>query len=162
MRWFFWLIWRLGRVRARAVLRGLRNADGAEAADRNVIYTSSARFRDDIALLALHAGYSPTFIVGTLAGGTKKDPHNKTPIILQHTAWRVNYAEDVRAAMSEPVMRFKNDVSEIDYTGRTWCVSMPSTFIVVRCATRVAGFVTRASRPLILGNCSSSTLVHLC
>jgi serine/threonine protein kinase len=48
----------------------------------------------------------------------------------------------------------RGEIRERKYTGRVWCFNMPSGFIWVR---RVAkdehGVVTKASRPLITGNC---------
>ncbi|KAJ1937789.1 hypothetical protein EC988_007779, partial [Linderina pennispora] len=50
---------------ARAILSGLRKAGGSEGSFTKsksaTIYTSSARFRDELQTLALHAGYSSSF-----------------------------------------------------------------------------------------------------
>jgi serine/threonine-protein kinase ATR len=42
----------------------------------------------------------------------------------------------------------------VAYTGRTWCVSVPSTFIIARRAQAGRdGVVTKASAPVVMGNC---------
>ena len=44
------------------------------------------------------------------------------------------------------------------YTGRTWCVTMPHGFIITRRAVRVNGIVQQASRPIITGQCIPSRM----
>jgi hypothetical protein len=48
----------------------------------------------------------------------------------------------------------RGEMRERSYTGRTWCFEMPSGFIMTRRAHKSAdGVVTKASRPIITGNC---------
>ncbi len=46
-----------------------------------------------------------------------------------------------------------SDVRSVDYSGKTWCVTVPSGFIITRRAFQVENVVTKASVPTILGNC---------
>ena len=49
-----------------------------------------------------------------------------------------------------------NNIEEITYTGRTWCVSVPSTVIIVRRAFEHDNVITKASVPIVIGNCIAS------
>lgn len=151
-KWFMTWVWQLNKDEARSVLSGLRMADGSEAHNRNLIHTSSATFRDEIERLALHAGYAAYSTVDYLAGTVRNKSKNGKQIIAQHTSWKVQYPEDPQ--FSEPTLKTADgDIKSVKYTGRTWCVTMPSTFIVARRAEAVSGFITRASKPVIIHNC---------
>ena len=58
-KWFMNWVWTLNKSHLRSILSGLRRADGCEAFNGNLIYTSSVRFRDEIMRVCLHAGYAP-------------------------------------------------------------------------------------------------------
>ena len=48
----------------------------------------------------------------------------------------------------------EEDVKTIEYTGRTWCVSVPHTFIITRRAqVNSDNIVVKVSAPVIMGNC---------
>ena len=142
---------------ARSILVGLRFADGCEAADRNVIWTSSARFRDEIMRLALHAGFSAHFTIQHLAGDIKGEDKNGRPIVAQHIGWKVSYTDTPRG--SEPTLNTKRDMKRTTYNGLTWCVTMPHGFIITRRAVRnETGVVMQASRPIITGQCIPSRM----
>ena len=150
-------VWRLHRARARLVLAGLRFADGQEAADRNVIYTSGVHFRDDIVRLALHAGYAARFDIHYKKGDHRGYQHDGTAIIAQHDGWRVAYADFPQAA--EPVLHNHRDVKAIEAPSGVrvpvWCVTVPPHHLIIARRVRVNdnGVVTQASKPLVVGNC---------
>ena len=152
-KWMMSWVWLLNKDYSRAIIDGLVRADGSHSHGKALkhIFTSSARFRDEIERLALHAGYSPYSTIGYLAG-TVRGYYNNTPIIANHTSWIVNFPENKQ--FSEPTLKRKEgDIRLIKYSGRTWCVSMPSTFVVVRRAKCIHGVISHASRPVVLGNC---------
>ena len=149
-------VWRLRRERARLVLAGLRYADGSEAADCNVIYTSDYRFRDEVARLALHAGYSTRVGLRAKAGdwtrgtGTAK----AEPIQARHDAWYVLYTDDL--GWAQPILANHTDIKRVDVPGgvNVWCPTVPPhNLIFTRRVTRnAAGIVTQASKPIVVGN----------
>ena len=157
-KWFMQWVWTLGKKPLRSILSGLRRADGSHASSENIIYTSSARFRDEIVRVCLNAGYSPRFKNEYLAGTVRGVSRHGTPIVATRDSWRVSYAEGI--TYSQPCLRKSRDIKEITYTGRTWCVNVPHGFIVTRRAS-IAGpseggasnTVIKASVPVIMGNC---------
>jgi DNA-directed RNA polymerase II subunit RPB2 len=156
-KWMATWVWTLSSDLAKSLLSGLRFADGCEKADRNVIWTSSARFRDEIMRLALHAGYSTHFTVqhpiGKICGHDKEGRE----IIARHICWKISYTDNVRG--SEPVLNTNRDVKKRYYNGKTWCVTMPNGFIITRRAIRnKEGIVIQASRPIITGQCIPSRM----
>ena len=156
-KWMADWVWQLSAAESRAILVGLRFADGCEKADRNVIWTSSARFRDEIMRLALHAGYSANFTVQHNVGDVKGEDKEGRPIVARHTGWKVSYTNTSRA--SEPTLNTRRDMKRTTYNGLTWCVTMPHGFIITRRAQRDAsGCVVKASRPIITGQCIPSRM----
>jgi DNA-directed RNA polymerase II subunit RPB2 len=156
-KWLAPWVWEVSSSLARSILVGLRFADGCEAADRNVIWTSSARFRDEIMRLALHAGFSTHFTIQHMAGDIKGEDKSGRPIVAQHIGWKVSYTDTPRG--SEPTLNTKRDMKRTIYNGITWCVTMPHGFIITRRAVRnEAGIVMQASRPIITGQCIPSRM----
>jgi len=156
-KWMADWVWQLSAPESRAVLTGLRFADGCVKADRNVIWTSSARFRDEIMRLALHAGYSAHFTVQHNVGDVKGEDKEGRPIVARHTGWKVSYTNTHRA--SEPTLNTRRDMKRTTYNGLTWCVTMPHGFIITRRAQRDgSGCVIKASRPIITGQCIPSRM----
>jgi DNA-directed RNA polymerase II subunit RPB2 len=156
-KWMAPWVWTLSSDLARILLAGLRFADGCEKADRNVIWTSSARFRDEIVRLALHAGYSANFIAQHQIGDICGEDKEGRAIIARHVNWKVSYTDTLRG--SEPVLNGSRDIKKVIYTGLTWCVTMPNSFIITRRATRnEEGVVINASRPIITGQCIPSRM----
>jgi len=153
-KWLMHWVWLLAPSLARAIIAGLRFADGSEAGDFPLIYTSSVRFRDELVRLMLHAGYSPNIRVKYLAGESRgTDPYSGNDIVAQNDSWMVSYAENDQTA--NPTLNAA-EVGRVAYNGRTWCVRMPSGFVVVRrAASNAAGSVIKATRPTIQGNCIS-------
>jgi DNA polymerase elongation subunit (family B) len=153
-KWMMKWVWELNKEESRAIINGIVRADGSHYKGKELkhIFTSSTRFRDEVERLALHAGYSPYSTVGYLAGTLRGYTSCGTPIIANHTSWNINFPEDKQ--FSEPTLkREEGDIKKIKYTGRTWCVSMPSTFIIARRAKCLNNIISHASRPLIIGNC---------
>jgi DNA-directed RNA polymerase beta subunit/intein/homing endonuclease len=137
-------VWNLPSIFARCILDGLCYIDGTKKAYCNIILTECAEFRDEIMRLALHGGYSSHFKI------KNQEPHNKDIWIISYTNTNV---------VSEPVLNSYTDVKKIDYTGLTWCVTMPSGFIITRRANRnKENIVVKASRPIITGQCIPSRM----
>jgi ribosomal protein L37AE/L43A len=84
--------------------------------------------------MCLNAGYSARFEPDAIRG-----------------TWHVSYTDSI--AFGEPTLYSDGDIKRVSYTGRTWCVNMPSGFIVARRALVKDGVVVQASVPIILGNC---------
>ena len=162
VKWFWVWVWRLRRERARRVLAGLRFADGSEAADVNIIWTSGHVFRDDIIRLSLHAGYSARFDIvykkGDHRGYSKVDGHEQ---IAQHDGWLVGYAE--RAQYAQPVLYNHRDIRSIAVPGgsRVWCPTVPPHGLIIarRVIKNAESVVTQASRPIVVGQCIRDLLL---
>ena len=156
-KWMAPWVWNLSGNLARSILAGLRFADGCEKADRNVIWTSSARFRDEIMRLTLHAGYSAHFTIQHNVGDIKGEDKDGRLIVARHIGWKVSYTDTSRGA--EPTLNVQRDMKKVPYDGRTWCVTMPHGFIITRRAQRNEdGVVLQASRPIITGQCIPSRM----
>ncbi len=137
-------VWNLPADLARYVLSGLRYVDGSEKANRNIIRTECAQFRDEIIRLTLHSGYSSYFEI-------------RNEEINNRVSWIIFYTNN--NIVSEPVLNTHTDVKKIEYVGLTWCVTMPSGFIITRRATRnKENIVVKASRPIITGQCIPSRM----
>ena len=95
---------------AKSILSGLRFADGCEKADRNMIWTSSLRFRDEIVRLALHAGYSAHFGLQYSEGTVNGTDVEGRPIIARHDSWKISYTDTSRG--SEPVLNAHRDIKK--------------------------------------------------
>jgi hypothetical protein len=161
-KWFASWVWRLGAASLRHVLTGLLRADGNVG--HRTIYTSSARFRDEIQRVCLMAGYTAHFRCVCKAGTNRGVVQGKA-VIATRDSWAVDFAESdgspVGDKASNPsLFKARGEIRERQYTGRVWCFNMPSGFIWVRrVAKDDAGVVTKASRPLISGNCQSMNIV---
>jgi DNA-directed RNA polymerase II subunit RPB2 len=156
-KWMAKWVWEVSAELAVSILSGLRMADGCEKADRNAIWTSSARFRDEIMRLALHAGYSSKFIIQHNQNDICGKSANGTNIVAKHISWKVSYSNMPRT--SEPVLNAHRDIKQTTYFGHTWCVTMPNGFIITRRAVRDENnVVIKASRPIITGQCIPSRM----
>ncbi|KAJ2825506.1 translation elongation factor Tu, partial [Coemansia furcata] len=120
----------LGRDELRAVIAGYARANGSS----NTLCASTAAFRDELVVAALHAGYSAYFKAGD-AG-----------------KWTVCYADDSACL---PTLNAEKEVKPVTtYNGRVWCVRVPTGLIVAqRAKVNESGVVVEASRPVIVGNC---------
>jgi DNA-directed RNA polymerase II subunit RPB2 len=156
-KWMASWVWDLPSNLAQAVLSGLRFADGCEKADRNVIWTSSTRFRDEIVRLAMNAGYSAHFTLQHSEGDICGEDKEGRQIVARHNGWKVSYTNTSRG--SEPVLNSHRDIKKTTYYGKTWCVTMPHGFIITRRVVRNKdGIVQQASRPIITGQCIPSRM----
>jgi tetratricopeptide (TPR) repeat protein len=141
-KWFAYWVWRLGAASLRRVLAGLCRGDGDSK--NRCIWTSSARFRDEIQRVCLMAGYTAHFRCAHKAAVPN---------------WAVFFAESDGSPSGEMaskpnLSKARGEIRERKYTGRVWCFNMPSGFIWVRRVFKDEhGVVTKASRPLITGNC---------
>eukprot|EP01112_Ceratiomyxa_fruticulosa_P020957 TRINITY_DN7278_c0_g1_i1.p1 TRINITY_DN7278_c0_g1~~TRINITY_DN7278_c0_g1_i1.p1 ORF type:complete len:551 (+),score=75.02 TRINITY_DN7278_c0_g1_i1:1317-2969(+) len=128
-------VWKLNKNQLRALFRGLSRSCGKETVIGNTIYTPSAKLRDDLVTLSLHAGYAVNF------------EHERDT----KQVWSVSYTSSTQ--WTQPNIHSKSDVCSVEYTGSTWCVRVPSGFIVARRAHAVNDIITKASKPIIMGNC---------
>ena len=144
----FWSwAFRLSPARARMLLAGLRAADAeqSDAENRNAtqIFTSSARFRDEVSRLALHAGYTALFQPSDKRGG--------------NASWTVSFTtgESDGAKVGLPKLTVASECKAVKFRGDVWCVSVPTEqqlIMVRRVLAREGTTVTHASRPVIVGN----------
>jgi DNA-directed RNA polymerase II subunit RPB2 len=178
-KWLWWWVLKLCSLeQARLVLEGYRRADGVwsdgDDARQFVAYTSSVLFRDQLVHLCLHAGFSAYFEilyrVGAVRGyskidgatGDKKvysagqvvgDEAAYKPIVATADHWRVFWGDQV---VDRPNMQAQS-VCEEHYEGRVWCVHVQHTDHLVfaqRAGVDESGTVTKASRPIVVGQCT--------
>jgi hypothetical protein len=78
---------------------------------------------------------------------------NGKDIIARYDGWQVSYTSSGQFA--KPNLRQKDDVKLVDYTGKTWCVTVPHGYIFVRRAhfDKEKGYITKASKAIVAGNC---------
>ena len=145
-KWLFEWCYGLGKEDARAIIRGLHRADGCWKKPRNEIYTSSTSFRDELVRLCAHAGYAARFRM-TYAKGTVRGAVAGKPVVATRDGWAVYFTEQ------DAVLHCKRDVTTTEYSGRTWCVSVGTTFIYTRPVQREEGEVVAAHYPVVAGNC---------
>jgi len=161
-KWFWYWVWRRANAHhARALLKGLRFADGDQSrtdttGGTGAIFTSSARFRDEIQVLALHAGYTTHFALYRTKGTEVENRKTGELMTARHDQWKVNYVDNP-PAMAVGKARPEGDLIRLTHRENdgSWCVTMPSGFVWVRRAYRdpETGVVTLASRPIVAGNC---------
>jgi len=161
-KWFPNWFWTLPKEEMRIVLRGLRRADGEEAVGQSHFFTSSVIFRDEIVHAGLLAGYSAMFKLEYKAGTNRGTV--ESPIVATQDCWRVMLNEKCITMLAG------RDVKKtVKYEGQTWCVEVPTGHIITRRAVlgTVDGVsaITKASRPVVVGNCArlchSSTVAGL-
>ncbi|KAJ3171954.1 DNA-directed RNA polymerase II subunit rpb1 [Geranomyces variabilis] len=152
-KWFPAWVQRCSKRQLRLIVRGLHRADG-KWATQHEICTSSTRFRDELLALLLRAGYCAYFTRGYRAGTVD--------------AWLVHYAESTGGGGTlacHPNMQRKH-VRTVPYSGRVWCVTVEHAdhLIVAQRAFRVGARVTKASKPIIVGQSyeTKAELMELC
>lgn len=60
-----------------------------------------------------------------------------------------------KSATTTATLHAATEVREVDYVGLTWCLTMPSGYLITRrAAVDAEGAVTKASRPVVIGNCA--------
>ena len=146
-----WAKRRLSAAQCRRVLDGLRCADGEQAHDctGGIIYTSSERLRDEVVHLALHAGCAAHYQLRSQAGTRTGAHSNGESMVAAKAGWQVNYSTD--AAVAAPRLTVAEECCERTYTGRVWCVTVPSELVMFRRVWMEDG-VLLASRPVVVGN----------
>uniref|UniRef100_A0A6C0H2Z3 DNA-directed RNA polymerase n=1 Tax=viral metagenome TaxID=1070528 RepID=A0A6C0H2Z3_9ZZZZ len=123
-------VWNIPSSLARLILSGIYKKD-----DCNVILTKCSLLRDKIMRLAINCGYSCHFD-------------------FENDFWKVSYTNTC-----DHILYPNNDVKKVQYTGLTWCVTMPHGFIITRRAKRDSNdIVIEASRPIITGQCIPSRM----
>jgi serine/threonine-protein phosphatase 5 len=143
-------VWEMPKSHVRFILEGLVLASGAPNLNgEKIAHAYSVGLRDEIVAAALFSGYSARFWrsapIAQDIGGKQGTPDKKKNL------WCVAFTEDARVA--EPIIK-QTHIKRVAYTGRTWCVTMPSGLIWARRAQRdMEGIVCKASRPTVLGNC---------
>ncbi len=117
-----------GKNAVRAIISGMFRA---QQSTDTVLLAKFVAFRDQLVQAGLHAGYAVDF-----------EAHGKW--------WAVSLKKDGTTGLYG-----SRNVQCVEYSGRTWCVTVPTGLIVVRRAK--AGpdgqTVVAASRPVIVGNC---------
>jgi len=154
-KWFWNWVWNhLDMNRSRLIISGLRMANGNPAAgDLNTghINTTSVRFRDEIQRLCIQAGYSTTFSINSEEG--QKIYSLGREITCRTTNWEVNYALAIQ--QSEPKVTISEECRPIKKSCVVWCVTVPTkdqNIMFRRVLERQDNIVTKASRPVIVGN----------
>jgi hypothetical protein len=155
-KWMASWVWRLSPLHAQSLLRGLRFADGNQAVDDASqwrISTSSARFRDEIQRLCLHAGYTTSMAIHMLKGDRCGVNAQGIDIIASTDAYVVFYTASVD--VGQPSVDTATFTEE-RVVEPVWCVQAPTAqqLIVVRRVTERddEGRVRLASRPTVTGN----------
>lgn len=133
-KWFLWLFWLLEAIPAWELSEGYHRADGnwalrgylksGEVVRRAELYTSCARFKEELIVMLLHAGCPAVYTLGMIAGGM-----NTSGVISRHNAWRVRYSllNVLRSSRAtEPAVE-SGDVERVTYVDpRGVCRSPPS------------------------------------
>jgi len=149
-RFFHWALSRCNQHQLRLILRGLSHPSSSSNTV-TAILTHSLSFRDQLMQLCLHAGYSPHF--------TCVKQNDSEPV-----CWKVTYAEPTSTVGKHacwPSVERRSGVSETKYEGQVWCVTVDHDdhLIVAQRAERSSnGTVTKASRPVITGQCRRDDL----
>ena len=146
-KWLLWWVWRLSKRQARVLLDGLREANGA-ADGQSVIYTASARFREELIRLCLHAGYSAVAAISHEPGYQSTVYATGQLVTSHYGLFRVNYAD--RSMQAQPTLKPADDACRSGHIDESWCVSVPPhATILVRRPTDDG----LHSRPVWMGNC---------
>ena len=107
-----WLLQRLRASASRAFLDGCHEANGDRAS--NTIFTTSTRFRDQLAHIGVNAGYSVsvTYDINEDNDGAIN--------------WRVSLSEH-KAAATVP----RSDLRHLKHVGLVWCVTVPPHHMIL-------------------------------
>ena len=137
----WWVLQLCTPAQCRLILAGMQRIDGASSKS---IYASSVTFRDQIVLLALHAGYSAHFHCHQEKVATQQG---------SRTIWCVQFAHEE----SSTIVNADGEGIKVEpYTDVTWCIAVdhPDHLIVAQRAVRNdEGTVVKATKAVIIGNC---------
>ncbi|KAI8922930.1 hypothetical protein BC831DRAFT_55734 [Entophlyctis helioformis] len=165
--WFWhWVHRHLSGDALRAIVRGLKCADGSQAAGCNAnesrrqesddcIGTSSARFRDELTRVLLLAGFSTHFELQSQCGDNQDGIKQcAVPIAASALHWKVWFSDKPQDA--QPQLHVRDECTTRTWSGTVWCVTVPTkqNLIVFRRVQETApdGTVLAASRPVVVGN----------
>ncbi|KAJ3171231.1 hypothetical protein HDU88_008268 [Geranomyces variabilis] len=171
-KWFPAWVQLCSKGQLRQIVHGLHRAEGKWATQQGQICTSSTRFRDELLAVLLRAGYSAYFSLsnraGTICGYAQSsschtlspaawavlEPEQQGewfPIKASIDAWLVNYTEPTGKAATLDMQR--KHARTVPHSGRVWCVTVEHEdhLIVAQRAFRVGNRVTKASKPIIVG-----------
>ena len=165
--WLWW--WVLlccdDREMLRAIIAGYSQANGALSTSRTqLLLTTSARLRDELVLLCLHAGYSAIFRLeqspaARHGSSGSIEPAGSRAAVVDQPVWSVWYSDDERLVV--PVLQSGRDIKRSSVRGRVWCLTVPPHHLVLARSVLerdVDGGVVSASRPVIVGQCYQNAL----
>ena len=138
--------------RLRLLIGGVIMADG-RAKTREAIFTSSARFRDQLMRVCLFAGYAPHFRrcrqAGTVVNSASSVTQQRS-MVATADGWVVFIG---RRAMNK--LKQTRDVTTSQLQGDVYCVTVPPHHLVIaQTATVENGIVTSASKAIVIGQCA--------
>lgn len=188
VKWFPPWVQSCSKEQLRLIVRGLRRADGVwnNGKEANaVIYTSGILFRDALVHILLRAGYAAYFKLGARAGTvngyrevngsqvlrpdvyeqlSEEDQTLYAAITANHDQWVVHWTDATSggpstAGSGHPHMA-RSSIKQLPGE-MVWCVKVAhkDNLVVMQRAARVDGRVTKASRPVVIGNCMLFTPV---
>jgi len=129
----------LSRDEMRALIEGLRRADGSFAHDQNRIFTSGVLVRDQLMQALLHCGYSPCALLNIKAGSrntwrkvstntfihrtkcdqlSKEEQANYKQVNVNYDFWEVSWTDESSGAAkrsSWPSMSCEDGTQRLDY-----------------------------------------------
>ena len=163
----YWARVRLGKSLLRLFIAGLKFADGTQKPGKQHrtskllrqgkgrIGTSSARFKEELIQLMLHAGY-------TVRSGVRVEPGqdcgtNKKGVKIVATThhFYVEYTRFTETRAARPRLVAKHETTARLWTGTVWCVTVPTAgqrIIFRKVIRKENGVVLEASRPVVVGN----------
>ena len=133
----------MSKYYSRLLLLGLQRTNSDDQIDSDdvgveTISTFSVDFRDAVHRLAIHAGYAAYFDSNRASG-----------------AWCIRYSE--LPSLAEPVLESARDIIQHSkpHGVTVWCPTVEpfNTIIVRRVEKDEDGIVTKATLPIIIGNC---------
>ena len=160
-KWIPYWLWVVSVALIKEFLEGFRRGDGdfAKKPDgrqgTNTIYTSSTRYRDQLLMLMIMAGFAPRFTLKRRAGTIVQPIYGaETAPICNHDGWTITYPPTESSSYNPPTLRIDTDVHGVEYSGKTWTVVVPGGvggLILRRAGTNDKGIVTKVSIPVIVG-----------
>lgn len=157
---FMWVLRGLNKGQSQLLLTGLHRADDSWSTGKTKIVTSSSKFREEVMVLAMHAGFSAYFFLTSAQGGSNKkhrggvtkDCSAKEVTASNKDSWTVCWGEEV---VHRPNIKCQ-DIVEEPYDGELWCVTVDHAdhlIVAQRAELGPDGTATKASSPVIVGQC---------
>jgi len=159
-----WIVQRLDKQLLRSFIRGLAQpstVDDIHEQQANTshgqIHVSSTRFRDELMVALLHAGFTAVFTaIDSNSPSTPSTHRISSSTKPSPPQWRIDFTDS-----GEMILNPSQHVTSSKMEGSVWCVTVPQKdqLIVVRRVEKDdEGQVTKASRPIIIGNCKKSAI----